>query len=119
MDYSELCQKVDSIGDNFACVIVVKRGRLIASKVKPGLEALNEKRFADMFTQVQIMIGVAQSSQDMLGSMEHVKVRYGNGLDVYLFPLETQLERTVLVAAVLRPYDVDELLEKIVSVIGT
>jgi hypothetical protein len=117
LDYSELCKKIDSLGDNLACVIVVKRGKLIASKVKPGMEALNEEKFADMFTQVQIMVGVAQSSEEMLGSMEHVKVKYGNALDVYLFPLDTHLERTILVVAVIRPYNVDELIDKIINAI--
>ncbi|AFU57725.1 hypothetical protein Ngar_c07830 [Candidatus Nitrososphaera gargensis Ga9.2] len=119
MDYSDLCQKVDFLGQNLVCVIVVKKGKLVASKVKPGLEALNEKRFADMFTQVQIMVGVAQTAEDILGGMEHVKVRYGNGLDVYLFPLETPSEKTILVVAVMRPYNTDDLLEKIVNVIRT
>jgi hypothetical protein len=51
--------------------------------------------------------------------MEHVKVKYGNGLDVYLFPLEKSEEKTILGVTILRPYNADDLIERILEAIIT
>src|ERR687884_1569649 len=117
MDYSKLCENVDELGQNLVCIVVVKSGKLIAAKVKPGSQTINEKRLSYMLTQAELMVGISKTAEDLLGRMEHVKVKYGNGLDVYLFPLEKSEEKTILGVTILRPYNADDLIERIVEAI--
>ena len=119
LNYSKLCENVDELGENFACTVVVKSGKLIAAEVKPGSQTINEKRLSYMLIQAELIVGISKTAEDLLGKMEHVKVKYGNGLDVYLIPLETSEEKTILGVAILRPYKAEDLLEKIVGVIIT
>ena len=63
------------------------------------------------------MVGISKTAEDLLGRMEHVKVKQGNGLDVYLFPLEKSEEKTILGVTILRPYNADDLIERIVEAI--
>ena len=119
MDYSKLCENVDQLEQNLVCIVVVKSGKLIAAKVKPGSQTINEKRLSYMLTQAELMVGISKTAEDLLGRMEYVKVKYGNGLDVYLFPLEKSEEKMILGVAILRPYNADDLIERIVDVIIT
>ena len=63
-----------------------------------------------MFVQAQLMIGMAQTNQEMYGSMNYVSVSFANA-DCYLFPMG---DGVVLAIMCVRPYSLD-IIRKAVS----
>lgn len=111
-DYSflctNLCENVDGIVGSWA----FKEADLIASCNKPGFPAPNKQEQKKMFVQAHLMIGMAQTNQQMYGKMRYVSVSFAN-VDCYLFPMNDS-SNIVLAVACTKPYSV-EVIEKAVS----
>jgi hypothetical protein len=70
---------------------------------KPGFPVPNVQEQKKLFVQAHFMIGMAQTNQQMYGSMNYVSISFANA-DCYMFPLH---DGVVLAVACVKPYSGD------------
>ena len=105
---TNLCENVAGIVGSWA----FKEADLIASSSKPGFPAPNKQEQKKMFVQAHLMIGMAQTNQQMYGRISYVSVSFANA-DCYLFPMSDD-SNIVLGVACVKPYSI-EVIAKAVS----
>ena len=109
-DYRYLCT---NLCDNFEKIVgawAFKEAELIASASKSGFPVPNKQEQKKMFVQAQLMIGMAQTNQEMYGAMNYVSVSFANA-DSYLFPMA---DGVILAVMCVKPYSLD-VISKTVS----
>jgi len=109
-DYGYLCT---NLCDNFERIVgawAFREAELIASSSKSGFPTPNKQEQKKMFVQAQLMIGMAQTNQDMYGAMNYVSVSFANA-DCYLFAMG---DGVLLAIMCVKPYSLD-VISKAVS----
>ena len=102
-DYGYLCTNLCSNINGVVGAWAFKEADLIASCSKPGFPAPNRHEQKKMLVQAQLMIGMAQTNQQMYGTTNYVSVSFANA-DCYLFPTD---DGAVLAIMCVKPYSLD------------
>ncbi|HKU48338.1 MAG TPA: hypothetical protein VJP79_00185, partial [Nitrososphaera sp.] len=111
-NYDFLCTNLCSSLAGLVGAWAFKEADLVASCVKPGFPSPNKMEQKKMFVQAHLMIGMAQTNQQMYGTMNYVSVSFSN-VDYYLFPMNDN-GNIVLAVACVKPYSI-EVISKAVS----
>ena len=111
-DYNFLCTNLcENIG-GIVGAWAFKEADLVASCNKSGFPFPNKEEQKKMFVQAHLMIGMAETNQQMYGKISYVSVSFAN-VDCYLFPMNDK-SNVVLSVACVKPYSI-EVIAKAVS----
>ena len=110
--YAKLCREAAELSDRAEVVLVLSKGKLVASHMKSGGPAPEEGEFRSMISQLETVMTTIRGNQDKFGELEFVAIhfKYIVGL---LFPIN---EFDTLIVGILPPYH-DGVISKVVSLI--
>lgn len=109
----DLCSMVVGLHDNITSVVLVNDGSITQWSAKPGAKMPGHRQMEGTAFQQLIMASVAEARQD-LGKVHFSLVRYDDS-DVLLFSLPAK-DASLLIVSVRRPYVLDSLVGKIMSI---
>jgi hypothetical protein len=110
----DLCSRVRELHDNIDSVVFVSNGSIAQWSAGPGVKMPGHRQMEGTAFQQLIMASVAEARQD-LGKVHFSLVRYDDS-DALLFSLPAK-EASLLIVGVRRPYVLDSLAGKVMSII--
>jgi hypothetical protein len=109
----DLCSKVRELHDNIDSVVLVSDGSIAQWSARPGIKMPARRQMEGTAFQQLIMASVAEARQD-LGKVHFSLVHYDDS-DALLFSLPAK-EASLLIVSVRRPYVLDSLAGKVMSI---
>jgi hypothetical protein len=101
MRLDEFCRRVASIDDRVNTALVMKDVTPEGAYARPGQWVPDKELLQRLLTQVNIMIGIAYSNEQIYGRLGYVMVTHSTA-DFFFFPLA---DRRIFLASINRPYD--------------
>ncbi|NWG37702.1 hypothetical protein [Nitrososphaera sp.] len=99
-EYESLCEGVAGLAPSIIVSAVLSRGKVLASRVRPGIFIPEGKALDKILLQLDLLVGIPRTNEKAFGKVGYVVVNHGSG-DHILFPLEGG---HVMVVSVAGPY---------------
>lgn len=106
--YDLLCEKVSELDAAVIAAAVLSKGHVLASRVKPGIFIPEGKGLERILVQLNILVGIPKTNENLFGKVGYVVVNHGSG-DHMLFPLAND---HIVIVSVMAPYT-PQLMQKV------
>lgn len=99
-NYESLCEKVSELDQTVIVAAVLSKGKVLASRVRPGIFIPEGKALERILIQLEILVGIPKTNEKAYGKVGYVVVNHGSG-DHMLFPLGNS---HMMIVSVVSPY---------------
>lgn len=106
--YDSLCEKVSELDGAVIIAAVLSKGHVLASRIKPGIFIPEGKALERILVQLNILVGIPRTNENLYGRVGYVVVNHGSG-DHMLFPLGGD---QIAIVSVVTPYT-PQLIQKV------
>lgn len=101
MRLDEFCRRVASVDDKVNTALVMREITPEGAYARPGQWVPDKELLQRLLTQVNIMIGIANSNEQIYGELGYVMVTHKIA-DFFFYPLS---DKRIFLVSVNRPYD--------------
>ncbi|AIC15049.1 hypothetical protein [Nitrososphaera viennensis] len=114
MDHASLCKAVAALHGNIQAAVVVSNGEMIARHVRQGVPIPPTTELEKLFMRAEVFVGMTKQSDHLFGRTGYVMTNH-EMLDTFIFSIP---DNSVLILPIVNPYNHDELLDKVGSLLG-
>jgi hypothetical protein len=111
MNDKELCREAASVYPGILAAWIIKDGEVSSYFFKPKVPMQNPAKVNEMVMQANILGVIGASNEDFFGEFGYLMFHWKHA-DVFIFPTEVDTPK-LLVIRVVRPYDHEEIVQKI------
>jgi hypothetical protein len=112
-DYAGICKALVALHGNIQAAVVVSRGEMKARYVRQGVPIPPARELEKLFVRAEVFASMTKESDHLFGRTGYVMTSY-EMLDTFIFSMH---DDSVMILPITKPYNHDELLDKVKSLL--